>query len=368
MERALIIAYNDLNNSGVPCVIYQTIKALHKNHSFDVLVFDDDDYYYKKLLNEGISINLIKYTEKKPNSKFKKFFWLVYFRLNNYYLFMKKLNKSNSYSVVHSFKERDSWPFFKAAKQAGIKKRIFHCNVIYKSGKKTFYDILAFKNRLQSIRYSSVLVGVSELCSKNAFGKRAHKVIYNSYDDSKYNYCVSNSLKANELVITQVAAFNENKNQLFSLKVLQELLKLYPNTRLNLVGASEPNSYYNSLINYVNTNNLTSNVSIVAKTDKVEKIYEKTTFVIVPSFKEGFSLVAIEAQACGISVFASSNITEEIDCGGVRYFDLSEGAAYWAKEIYKLFLEQNNSRSVFNVDRFAFTTFKKELKSFYILD
>ena len=116
MKKALIIAYNDLNNSGVPNVIYQVIKALHNDYSFDVLIFDDDNYYCQKLLKEKVDVKLIKYLDQKPNGKISRLLWWFYKRPHNHYLFMKQLLKKESYSVIHSFKEYYSWPFFKAAK------------------------------------------------------------------------------------------------------------------------------------------------------------------------------------------------------------------------------------------------------------
>lgn len=365
MKKALIIAYNDLNISGVPNVIYQSIKALHEEYSFDVLVFGDDDYYFQKLKNEGIDIRLIKCIDERPIGKLKRLFWRFYERPRGHYLFMKELLKKNNYVVIHSFKEYDSWPFFKAAKEAKIRKRILHRNVNPKQNHQSINGMLELKGRRLSIKYASNLVGVSEICCKNAYRKREYTVLYNSYDEQKYNANVENRLSNGELVITQVASYSDNKNQLFSLQVLKELKKLHESTRLNLVGAGVMNSYYQSLIDYVKSNNLESSVSFIDRCDNVEKIYEKNSFVIIPSSREGFSLVAVEAQACGINVFASSNVPIDVDCGGVKYLDLSTGPAYWAKEIYKSFLEQHNSRVLYDTSRFSFARFKKELEAFY---
>ena len=365
MKKALIIAYNDLNNSGVPNVIYQTIRALHDTYAFDVLVFGDDDYYYRKLQTEGIKVNLIKYIEHKPKNIISKLFWWFYIRPHNHYLFMKNLLKENDYSVVHSFKEYDSWPFFKAAKESGVNKRILHCNVNYKAHRTSKSKVLVDRSIRLSIKYSSLLIGVSEYSCRNAFGNNKYTVLYNSYDEHKYNKGVKNKLNNDELVITQVATYNNNKNQLFSLQVLKELKKIHSNVKLNLVGATEIDVYYQSLIDYVKTNDLEDNVSFIKKTDDVNEIYEKTTFTIIPSLSEGFSLVAIEAQACGIDVFASSSIPKEVDCGGVNFLDLSKGADYWAKEIYKKFLRQHNMRSFYDTSRFSFERFKRELECIY---
>ena len=198
----------------------------------------------------------------------------------------------------------------------GIKKRLLHRNINPEKPRNPLIRLLESRNRRLSIKYASTLVGVSELCCKNAFKNKRYTVLYNSYDEQKYNMNVKNKLSDDELVITQVASYSENKNQLFSLQVLKELKKLHENTRLNLIGASEMNPYYQKLIDYVKNNNLEDCVSFVERTDSVEKIYEKTTFVIIPSLREGFSLVAVEAQACGISVFVSDTIPSEVNCGG----------------------------------------------------
>ena len=364
-KKVLLIAYNDLNNSGVPNVIYQTIKALHREYNFDVLVFGDDDYYYKKLKNEGIYIRLIRHFEKKPIFKITSIFWWFFKRPHNQYLFTKALINENNYEIVHSFKEYDSWPFFKAAKKSGVKKRIFHCNVIHSIARFSRNKNLMLRNRRLSIKYSSLLVGVSEVSCKNAFGNNKYTVLYNSYDDGKYNKDGKSKLSNDELVITQVASYSDNKNQLFSLQVLKELKKIHDNVKLNLVGASEKNPYYQSLIEYVYTNNLEDSVSFVDRSDTVEKIYEKTTFAIIPSLREGFSLVAVEAQACGMDVFASSSIPKEVDCGGVNFLDLSKGPDYWANEIYKKFLKQHNMRSFYDTSRFSFERFKGGLECLY---
>ena len=365
MKKVLIIAYNDLNNSGVPNVIYQTIRALHDEYAFDILIFKDDEYYYQKLLKEGIKVNLIKYKESKPNGQIAKLFWWFHKMPKQHYLFMKQLLIENDYSVIHSFKEYYSWPFFKAAKEAGITKRILHRNINPEQPKQISIKLLEKKNRRLSIKYASDLVGVSELCCKNAYKNHKYTVLYNCYDEQKYNMNVKNKLSDNELVLTQVGSYSENKNQLFSLQVLRELLKLNTNTKLNLVGANGMTPYYQKLIDFVKDNNLENNVSFIERSDSVEKIYENTTFVLIPSIREGFSLVAVEAQACGIQVSASSSLPKEVNLGGVKFYDLTKGSNYWSKEIYNSFLIEKNNRMSYNASSFTFAEFQKNLHNLY---
>ena len=365
MKKVLLVAYDDLNNSGVPNVIYNSIKALCDEYTFDVLVFGDDDYYYRKLVNEGININLIRFNEYKPNGKISKLLWWFWKRPRNHYLFTKNLINKNKYLIVHSFKEYDSWPFLKAAKKCGVEKRIFHCNVNLTIDPLAKNKALIFKNRRLSLKYANLFIGVSELSCKSAFGDKPYTVLHNCYDEQKYNMNVKNKLSIDELVLTQVGYYSENKNQLFSLQVLKELLKLHKNSKLNLVGANGITPYYQKLIDYVKDNNLENNVSFIEKSDSVEKIYEKTTFVIIPSIREGFSLVAVEAQACGMKNFTSDTISSEVDCCGINFFNLKKGPLFLANKIYKIFREEGNNRINYNVEKFSFGLFLNKLKEIY---
>lgn len=364
MKKILIIAYNDLNNSGVPNVIYQIIKALHNEYFFDVLIFGSDDYYYKKLKNEGINVNLIKYIENKPKNKVKRWLWHICKKQRERFNFMEKLLDHNDYFAIHSFKETDSWPFFKAAKRKGIKKRIFHCNVDLEINHWTINNFFKKRNKRLSIKYSTLLVGVSKKCCEIAFGRNKFDVLYNSYDEQKYNNNIRNEVPNGDLIITQIGTLCDNKNQLFSLKVLNELTKLSHNVKLNLIGYNGKTQYYIELIEYVKKNNLENRVLFLKKLDDISTIYKTTTFVVVPSKKEGFSLVTVEAQACGIEVFASSNIPSEVNCGGVTFLDL-DNPKDWARKLYQEFLEKKNMSKTFNVSDFSFEKFKNKLKHLY---
>ena len=56
-------------------------------------------------------------------------------------------------------------------------------------------------------------------------------------------------------------------------------------------------------------------------------------YLLLPSKKEGFGIVAIEAQSVGDRVFASDMIPKTIDCGGVVFLSLNKGAENWANTL-----------------------------------
>ena len=177
--------------------------------------------------------------------------------------------------------------------------------------------------------------------------------------------CASISIFKCNWRLLRLGLLVRTKNQLFSLEVLIELKKLHGNAKLNLVGVNGITPYYRKLIDFVNNNGLEDSVNFIVKTDDVEKIYEHTSFAIIHSLREGFSLVAIEAQAYVIEMFASSNIPKEVVCGGVVFFDLLEGAKYWADEIDKYYLRYGNNRHGFDTKGFGFEKYKYRLAYLY---
>lgn len=365
-KNALIIAYNDLNNSGVPNVIYQTIKSLSDFYNFDIVVFDNNTFYFDYLKNEGINnIKLIKFNDTKPLKRIKRFFWYIGFRNKSFYRQCYNLLRNKKYDVVHSFKEYDSWPFLKACKKRGIQKRILHGTVIHKTPSGLLNRHLYRKNRKLSLKYATTFIGVSKLCCDSTFSNKNYSIIYNSYNTTQFNLDVINKLPYDRLVLTQVGTFNDNKNQLFSINVLFELLQVYPNSFLKLIGKETGAGYLNQIKLSIKNKNLSNHVEIIDGTKGVGNSFEYTTFALMPSCQEGAGITAIEAQACGIKVFTSTNVTKEMDAGGLISLSLESGPKEWALKIFEEFKKSGNNRQHYNLDRFSLNSFKKSIKSIY---
>ncbi len=365
-QNALIIAYNDLNNSGVPNVIYQTIKSLHGLYDFDIIVFGKNNYYFDRLIGEGISnINIVSFYQNKIDSKLKRIFWNLFKKNRLYYKKTIKLVSSKTYNVVHSFKEYSSWPFFKACKYANIDKRILHSTVIHKKNKNPFIRLISWVDKKRSLRYATCFAGVSELCCKSSFPKRKATIIYNGYDESQFNMSVKNKLSQNSLVLTQVGTFNSNKNQLFSLNVFFELHRLYSNSRLKLIGKETESGYLKKIEKYINNQKLGGLVEVINGSNGIGNNFEYTTLTLMPSLREGAGITAIESQACGITVFASSNVSLEMDVGGLVSLDLNLGPKEWAIQILNKFKKDGNARTPFCLDKFSNKSFSKSIESLY---
>ena len=362
-KKALIIAYNGLSKvGGVQNVIYQTILSLYTDFDFDIVVFNDDDYYLSKLKNQGVDcVNRIKISfpkiHKYLGSSFRQCFA---------YRFAKKLFTKKKYDVVHSFKELDSWPFLKAASKANVPVRIFHNNVIHSfKGKNILSNIRRFRLRKKSLKYATVLVAASKHCGDILYDKKPYNIIYNTYDSSKFYI---DTKKSSELSIVQVGIFCNNKNQLFSIEVFNRIRKITNDCSLILVGYEAECGYLNEMISAIQNNGLTDYVKIIdgRKVD-IENYTKHASCLLIPSYNEGASIVAVEGQACGIPVFSSTNISDELNCGGLNRIEINEKESpeIWARSILTEYKKNGNERKSYDLKKFSFDSFKAQISQLY---
>ena len=360
---ALIIAYNGLGNSGVPKIIYESILAMHDFCDIDVAVFNDDDFYYKKITELGCRIIKIP-NNKNEKGILKRIKWRLFKKDSFIFDFFKdNIFKQKKYDIVHSFKEYDSWPIFEAAMQANIPIRILHCNVIQKPPVNLFQYILYQKGKKRSILASTALVAVSTKCAKYAFGKKKCNILYNPYDDEKYRQKNTKIHEKQSLNLLHISNFSKNKNQMFSVKILDSLVKNNLNTHLFFIGDGGDKQYKNKVISYIKKKDLSNFISFLSTSD-FNNIIDKIDYYILPSKAEGASLVTVESQALGKRIFASSSISKDMDAGGVIFVKISRGAKYWAKKIID-FHKTDYSIKSYNLSRFSRIEFKRKMKDLY---
>lgn len=358
--RALIVAYNGLGNSGVPNLILQVVKSLYDKYDFDVLVFDDSDYYYGELKKYGGRV--IKYNDVRAKTKIGRITNYLFKRDKKYYEFCKALILENNYTSLHSFKESDSAPFFKAAKDCNVEKIIYHCTVIQDGPKNPVKRALFKKKMRKSLELSNIRIGVSQKCCDIAFNKYTSYVLHNSYNESLYKY--SDEHIESGIKLLHLSSFSNNKNQLFSADVLKHLTKLDANASLVFIGDSGDSTYKKKVIDFINKNDLKNNVSFLTS-DKIEEIIKNITFYILPSKKEGASIVTIESQALGFKIFASNTLSPDMDVGGCVFLDLKKGPSFWAKTIFEYYLKNGCKRIQYDMESFSSRHFKKDLRKIY---
>lgn len=159
----------------------------------------------------------------------------------------------------------------------------------------------------------------------NTFGNFAKKTIkmYPVINKSKgFNIRNQNNQKllkrkANEINILCVANIRRNKGQI----VLLEALKILKNINISIcfAGIIKEEIYFDELNKFVGANNMGKQILFAGylENEELEKAYKEADIFVLPTLKEGFGMVLIEAMAYGLPVIASNvgGIPEVVEHG-----------------------------------------------------
>ena len=174
---------------------------------------------------------------------------------------------------------------------------------------------------------------------ENVICRNEVKIIHNGIDIEKYRYSIERikeerkklGIDESTLVLGNVSRFNSVKNHSFMIDILEECIRFNPNTVLILVGDGV---LLDSIKKKVKQNGLEKNVYFMGLRSDVADIIQAFDVFILPSISEGLPVCAIEAQAAGLPVVASTGVTGETDItGNVTFLSLDHPSSEWAQKI-----------------------------------
>ena len=263
---------------------------------------------------------------------------------------------------------------------AGIKKRIYHVHST---------QDLALKN----IRFGKVLESSSSLlinflssnrfaCSidagKYVYGHKPFEVINNAIDlnrfrpwdketrekQRKYFNCYSN-----DIVVGYVARFVDGKNHELLLDIAECAKEKGLRIKFLLVGDGPKKGL---LEKEIMVRKLSAFFELLGFIKETEKVYNSLDIFCVPSQFEGFSLVTLEAQACGIPCLISNGVPLEVAIGVVPVCqeNLNSQPSVWLNRLLSLKEEKIDNiekiREVFTNKGYELSTVVGTLESVYL--
>lgn len=289
------------------------------------------------------------------------------------------------YAIVHSHLNSLSYFVLKVAKKHNIQTRVSHShwamddNLILKLFKKNTDRKSLTKDYIQHI----IRKGVRKVsthhfaCGMKAgywlFGNKINfQVINNAIDSALYSYnkdsreLIRQKLNIVEKkVIGHVGRFNEQKNHFFLIEIFNELLKLSDDYHLILIGDGNLKTKVKELVDNLG---ISSKVSFLGVLDNVNEVIQGMDYFVFPSIYEGLPVSLIEAQASGLKILASSNITKEVDLNKqINFMELTKTPNVWANKINnEIKYTRTNTSSAIKKSGYDIIENAKNMEAFYL--
>lgn len=335
--RILHLVSSLSTGSGVMSVIMNYYRHIDRNNiQFDFCYFGERKETYK---DEIVSMGGRVYSISRPS--------VVSLFSRELELFFEQ--NQGIYTALHIHEVYLTFLFAPLAKKYGINHIITHSHATMYSDKK----INAIRNRILCARlkkHANHYFACSKAAGEFLYGKKNSdrdkvRVINNAIDCTKFKYdeSIRNKMRRelklqNNFVIGHIGRFNEQKNHTFLIDIFHSIKKQKDKVKLVLVGDGPLIINIKEKIKKLNLDD----VIFLGRRGDVPDLLQAMDIFVLPSLFEGLPVVGVEAQASGLPIVMSTNITREIGLLNYSYIELSEPAEYWAKKI--LGMNCNNDR------------------------
>lgn len=319
-----------MDRGGIETLIMNVYRNVDRSKiQFDFLVFKPEDGEYD---NEIIQLGgkIFKVRSRREG---------VFKNISDLNSFFEK----TTYSIVHiHVSSMTNVEAIKSAFKKKVPNRIIHCHNT-KGPKGLLHEFMHRYNRLMIDRYCTDKFACSKDAAIWGFGDKKVKngdvhIFKNAVNTSEFIYNSEVRLKMREelnlndkFVIGHVGRFAEQKNHKFIVSIFSELLKIKPNSTLILVGVG---NLQKTIKKQVKDLGIENSVLFLGSRSDVNCLMQAMDIFLFPSLFEGLGIVAVEAQASGLPVFASDVVPKEAAITELFHsISLSSSPKIWAKKI-----------------------------------
>ena len=337
MKYKVLHCLGQLNIGGAETLVMNVYRNIDTTkYQFDFLVFKKNKGYYdKEVVSKGSNIYILPSLSETGVIKYIK-------NLISFF-------SSHEIDVVHCHMDWLGGFIAYAANKAGIKKIIVHSHAKQDMfSKNIVYKILIKFSKMLITKYATDCLACSKEAGESLFNEK-FAVLFNGIDMKKYVYPdidkieqIKNDLHINNdyVVLGMVGSLSENKNQEFAIKLFNKYHRSNHKSKLIIVGDGSLRNYLENLTKELN---IGDNVIFTGVCSDIAELMHTFDVFLLPSKTEGFGIVAIEAQACGIPSIVSTGVPKLVDMnlGLIKFKDLDINS--WLSLITKKKIQTNTS-------------------------
>lgn len=312
-KRVLMVVNSPLVNAGVPNVVMKIVRELHDRFIFDVLTYTDEKGFFdEEFLSYGgeiFHVSLFQYQSHKI---------LYGYRGKQLEKAVRNILRRKKYDIMHCHNGEESGPCLKVARKMGISVRISHAHGKYYAYSKNPVRIGYFNKCIDQVKsYTNVRLSCSGISGKTLFKDMAFENILNPVDYSFYSGIVVQ--KHEGINLLQIGYYADIKDQLFSIRLLDHLVRKGHNIKLYFIGYVLEQAYYDEMNKLIETLGLENKVSFLPSDSDKSELLPIIDYILLPSKSEGLPLVALEAQSANIKCILSDVVTRDVDFGLAFY-------------------------------------------------
>lgn len=331
MKKVLMVA-GGMNVGGLENMLMNFIRyGDNKNIRFDFMLnYEGEHYYSEEIRRYGGTIYTMP--RLKPKNIFRYPAEVIKFFIKH----------KGEYDVLHGNLTSVGMIYLPAAKIFGkIKKRIIHAH--YTSTEQNHYErlerLMLYPLRFLSDYYFACSDMAGEFCfGKHILNKPNYRMIHNGVDCDKFDY--NEQLRAeirkkmgldDQFVIINIGRLEEQKNQRYLLKIVEELKKRDIRAKILVAGEG---SLRPELEKIIRDKDLGDFVSLLGLRDDMAELMQASDAFILTSLFEGLPVAGIEAQAAGLPCILADTITKELDItGNTKFISLDADIDLWIDAI-----------------------------------
>lgn len=324
----IAISINKCDSGGQKSVIMSYIRNFDKNNiAFDLIVDKDSNSIpFKEVEELGGKIHVIP----------------PYQNIIRHLIALYELFKNNKYDALYAANNTmNIFPLF-IAWICGIKVRISESLTTASKleRKKTFIKNIL---RLFSHCFCNYYMANGIESAEYQFGKKIVRggkvaIFLNPIDTENFNFDIKlreeTRKKMNwtdKIVYGTIARFELQKNPLFLIDVMYEIMKKDSQAQFAIIGIGSLEQQMKEKINKYGFGN---RMTWLGRREDIKQFYNAYDAFLLPSLYEGFPVVGIESQATGLPVFYSDAITREAKIEELgHYISLNKKAEEWAEII-----------------------------------
>ncbi len=291
--------------------------------------------------------------------------------------FAELVEKHGPFDAIHSHVYWYSGYVLRLAHKAGIPIRIAHSHTATNASLRRLdhmaYEILM---RRWILRYSTHRIGISRQAGEALFGKGRFTLLYYGLDfrgffrqrlpaEAKVHLGIAPDRK----VIGHVGRFVPVKNHTFVVEVLESAVASGADVHMLFVGDGP---LLQSIRLMVESRGLSDRCTFAGTQSDVVPFLSAMDVFVLPSRWEGLGIAALEAQAAGVPVIASTSVPEEIDVIPelIERLSLAAGTKGWVSAVNRRFADsrqrQGNEALLLQNSKFGLQNCLEALSSIYL--